>query len=110
VKGTLLPHIQQAEWLEQYQTDYTNLLIESLLEYSKRDEIKADLGLLLKIADVILLHDNIDEDAIKLKCYALFHTGRKNQAIQSFNKFTTDYESLLATKPNLVFDELVKGL
>ncbi|MDR1155473.1 MAG: hypothetical protein LBL04_12270 [Bacteroidales bacterium] len=110
MKGTLLPDIQQAEWLEQYQTEYANLLIESLLEYGKRDEIKADLGLLLKIADVILLHDNIDEDAIRLKCYALFHTGRKNQALQTFGKFTADYESLLATRHNLIFDEVVKSL
>lgn len=106
-KGTLLPHIQQTEWLESYQTGYTNQLIECLLEYSKRDEAKKDLSLLLKIADVILLHDNIDEDAIKFKCYALYHQGRKNQALQAFNKFTADYEELLATKPNFTFEDLI---
>lgn len=106
-KGTLLPHIQQTEWLESYQTDYTNQLIECLLEYSKRDEAKEDLPLSLKIADVILLHDNIDEDAIKFKCYALYHLGRKNQALQAFNKFAADYEVLLATKPNFTFEDLI---
>lgn len=107
VKGTLLPYMQQLEWLEPYQSDYTTQLIECLMEYSTRDEVKADLLLLLKIADVILLHDNIDEDAIRLKCYALFRSGRKNQALQVFNKFTADYENLLSTKHNLLFDDLV---
>ena len=109
LRGTLLPYVQQTEWLELYQTDYTNRLIECLMRYSRYDELKNDL-LLLKIADVLLLHDNTDENAIRLKCYALFRSGRKNQALQAFNKFTADYESLLAAKHNLVFDELVKSM
>jgi len=108
LNGTLLPLVQQSEWLDPYQSDYTNRLIECLLKHSKRDEVKNDLLLLLKIADVILLHDNTDEDAIQLKCYALFHLGRKKQALQVFNRFVDDYENLLATKPNLIFEELVK--
>jgi len=108
LKGTLLPKIQQTEWLEPYQLDYTNQLIECLLTYSKNEEIKTDLLLLLKIADSILLHDDIDEDAIKLKCYALYRSGRKNQALQSFNNFTAIYEKLLAAKHHLVFEELIK--
>ena len=108
LKGTLLPYIQQLEWLESFLSDYSGKLIECLLKYSKHDEIKTDLLFLLKIADTILLHDNIDEDAITLKCYALFRFGRKNQALQAFNKFTSDYENLLVTKHNLTFDEIVK--
>ena len=107
LEGTLLPFLQQSEWVESYQSDYANQLIECLMSNSKRDEVKANLLLLLKIADVILLHDNTDEEAIRLKCYALFRSGRKNQALQAFNKFSTDYENLLATKHNLVFDDLV---
>jgi DNA-binding SARP family transcriptional activator len=110
LRGTLLPYIQEIEWLEPYQSDFGNLLIERLIEYSKREEEKKDLLLLLKIADLIFLYDNIEEDAIKLKCYALYRLGRKNQALNAFNKFTADYESLLAAKHNLVFGDLVREL
>jgi len=106
--GTLLPLIQQLEWIDPYQSDYANQLIECLLRYSKHSEVKQDLFLLSKIADVILLHDNTDEDAIQQKCYALFHLGRKKQALQVFNKFTADYENLLGSKHHLIFEELVK--
>ena len=108
LRGILLPTIQQTEWLDPYQTAYADRLIECLMRYSQHNELKTDLMLALKIADVILLHDNIDEDAIKLKCYALFHLGRKNQALQTFKKFTGDYKSLLNVKHNLLFEDLVK--
>ena len=105
--GKLLTFIQY-EWLESYQTEYTNSLIEMMLKYSKHEEVKKDLLLLSKMADTILLHDNIDEGAIAIKCYALFNMGRKKQALQAFSKFMTDYESLLAVKPNLIFEDLIK--
>ena len=108
LKGTLLPYTHQTEWLEPYQTQYTNMLIECLMKFSTHEKVKTDLLLLLKIADVILLHDSIDEDAITLKCRALFQSGRKSQALQAFNRFTADFEKLLAEKHNLVFEELVK--
>ena len=108
LKGALLPYVQQTEWLEPYQSDYADQLIECLIKYSKRDELKTDLLLLLKLADTILLYDNTDEDAIKLKCYALFRSGKKNQALQVFNKFTADYKNLLGADHHLVFEELVR--
>lgn len=105
--GKLLPFVQ-FEWLESYQTEFTNSLIDIILQYKQHKEVKKDLVLLLKMADVILLHDNIDEDAISLKCYALFHMGHKKQALDAFNKFSVDYETLLAEKTHLIFDALIK--
>ncbi|MDD4592106.1 MAG: kelch repeat-containing protein [Parabacteroides sp.] len=107
LSGTLLP-LYQFEWLESYQSEYANSIIDTLLQYKDHVEVKRDFFLLVKIADAILLHDNIDEDAISIKCYALFHMGHKKQALDSFNKFATDYESLLAEKTKLIFDDLIK--
>jgi hypothetical protein len=107
LKGRLLNRMQD-EWLEPYQVEYSNLIIETLLKLSNRNEVKSDLMSLFKIADVILLHDNIDEDAIRLKCYALYHLGRNNQALQCYKKFVEDYQLLLATKYNTSFEELIE--
>jgi two-component SAPR family response regulator len=104
--GRLLPYIQH-EWLESYQAEYTNSLIELILQFKGRKEVRKDLILLLKMADVILLHDNIDEDAISLKCYALYNMGHKRQALDAFNKFESDYEALLAEKTKLTFEDLI---
>ena len=88
-RGVLLPNVQR-EWIDNYKSEYSNLLIDKLLLFSKRDDVKNDLLLLLKISGIILMHDNIDEDGISLKCYALYHLGKKGQAKQSFEKFKED--------------------
>ena len=106
LKGKLLTRMQE-EWIEPYQVEYSNQIIETLLKISKRDEVKSDLMYLFKIADVIQLHDNIDENAIRLKCYALYHLGRNNQALQCYKKFVEDYQSLLAVKYDTSFEELI---
>jgi len=107
LKGRLLKRMQD-EWIEPYQVEYSNLIIETLLKISNRNEVKSDLMSLFKIADVIQLHDDIDEDAIRLKCYALYHLGRNNQALQCYKKFVEDYQQLLATNYNTSFEELIK--
>jgi len=106
LKGKLLTRMQE-EWVEPYQVEYSNQIIETLLKISNRNEVKSDLMSLFKIADVIQLHDNIDEDAIRLKCYALYHLGRINQALQCYKKFVEDYQSLLAVKYAISFEELI---
>ena len=107
LRGRLLTRMQE-EWIEPYQMEYSNLIIETLLKISNQDEVKSDLMSLFKIADVIQLHDNIDEDAIRLKCYALYHLGRINQAMQCYKKFVVDYQNLLAAKYDISFEKLVE--
>jgi DNA-binding SARP family transcriptional activator len=102
-KGTLLPNLQ-VEWLDDYKTEYSNLLIEKLFQISERKDVKTDLALVVKITNVILLHDNIDEDAIAKKCNALYYLGKKGKAKQCFEKFTKDYKSILGIEYKYTFD------
>lgn len=92
--GLLLPNLQ-AEWLDAYKSEYTNLIIETLQTISRWDSVKNDLDILLKISEVVLIHDNIDEEAVKMKCFALFRLGKKGQSKQCFEKFLKDYKVLL---------------
>jgi DNA-binding SARP family transcriptional activator len=103
-KGVLLPNMQ-LEWLDDYKSEYSNLIIDKLFQITEREDVKNDLVLLVKIANVILLHDNIDEDAIIKKCYALYHLGKKGKAKQCFEKFTEDYRNLLGTEYKYTFNQ-----
>jgi DNA-binding SARP family transcriptional activator len=103
-KGVFLPNMHQ-EWLDAYKADYSNLIIEKLFQLSEREDVKNDLMLVVKITNVILLHDNIDEDAITKKCYALYHSGKKGKAKQCFEKFTEDYRNLLGTEYKYTFNQ-----
>jgi DNA-binding SARP family transcriptional activator len=103
-RGVLLPNVQD-EWLDSFKGDYTNLVIETLTNLSKNADISTNLVLLLRISDAILLHDNIDEDAAKLKVYALYNLGKKGQAKQYFDKFLEEYKSLMGNSFKESFDQ-----
>lgn len=104
LKGVLLPSVEM-EWLDSYKLEYSSLIIEKLLQFLGKENIREDFGLVVKMANVILLHDNIDEDAIVKKCHALYYSGKKGQAKQSFKKFTKDYKNMLGTEYKYTFEQ-----
>lgn len=104
--GTLLPSIE-AEWVDEYKAEYSALITEIMLRAIKSTEIKEDLPLLLKITDVILINDTIDEDAIRIKCRILFQSGQKGLSKQCFDKFSADYRRLLNTEPDLKYEDII---
>ncbi len=105
--GTLLTNTQ-IEWADGYKSDFSSLVIETLMEMSRKPEISGDMKQLLRIADIIMIHDSIDEDAIQLKCHALFHMGKKGLAKQAYDNFCSEYERLLGAPQPLSFDDLVR--
>jgi hypothetical protein len=95
----------QWESLDDFKSEYFNLLLDNLLHISEKTDVKNDLVLILKIANIILMHDNIDEDAIIRKCYALYHLGKKGQARSCFEKFCEDYKKLLGIEYKFTFNQ-----
>jgi len=104
--GALLPNID-AEWVDKYKSGYSSLLIEILLKFSVQKDIQEDLRLLVKLADVILLHDNIDEDSIKIKCRSLYKLGQKGLSKQCYDKFYTDHINILNEEPTLKYETII---
>ena len=104
-KGKLLPFCE-AEWLDDIKSDYADLLIDFLLKKSALVELKDDLPLLLKISDVILIQDNIDESGIRLKCNTLFRMDKKKSALLSFNKFAQEHVKLLGVETKLTLKSI----
>lgn len=105
--GTLLTNTQ-FEWADGYKSDFSSLVIETMMELSRRPGINDNPKQVLRIADIVLLHDSIDEDAVQLKCRALYHMGKKGLAKQAFDTFCAEYERLLGTPQPLAFDDLVR--
>jgi two-component SAPR family response regulator len=105
-KGNLLPNLPWAS-LDGFKSEYTNFLIDKLSLLMEQKDVKEDLPLLLKIANAILICDNIDENALQKKCYALYHLGKKRQTIECFEKFKKDYKSLLGTEYKSTLDKFI---
>lgn len=104
--GVLLPNLE-AEWVDRYKSTYSNILISSLLRISKHPDISSDLRLLIRLADVILLHDVIDEDSISIKCRSLYLLGQKGLSKQCYDKFCIDYQNILNEPPQITYKSII---
>jgi len=104
--GVLLPNLN-SDWVDDYKSEYANILIDILSKATEQTDIKTDQKLLLNIANVMLLHDNIDEEAIKIKCRALFMLGQKGLSKQYFDKFVQDYQRLLNEIPQINYEDII---
>ena len=82
-RGEISPDIK-AEWIEDFKTDISNLLIDDLDKISKTQD---ELPLLLLISNTILKYGPLNEEAIALKCKSLYSLGKKGLAKQSYDQF-----------------------
>ncbi len=104
--GVLLPTLN-IEWLDDYKSEYSTLLMELLSKATSITEINTNPRLLVKIANVMLLHDSIDEEAIRIKCRTLFILGQKGLSKQCFDRFIQDYQRLLNETPKINYEDII---
>ncbi|MDR0505490.1 MAG: hypothetical protein LBH32_01555 [Dysgonamonadaceae bacterium] len=104
--GVLLPNIT-TEWMDDYKSKYSSLLIDYMLKMAALPSVCMDFKLLLRISEVILIQDNINEDAIQMKCKALYRLGQKGLSKQSFDKFYTSYVNMLNMPPSFKYTDII---
>ena len=94
--GILLPNIQ-FEWVDNFKTDFSNAVIDVLMHVNNnnRNSFYNDQSIQLRIADCILKIDPINEEALSLKCKALYKMGKKGLAKAAFDNFSKEYKLLL---------------
>jgi DNA-binding SARP family transcriptional activator len=107
MRGYLLPNTS-TEWSDLYKANFSNDLIDLLLKLIMQKEIQNDSEILFRISEVILLHDNINEEAVKIKCRILYNQGQKGLSKKVFNLFCTDYFNMLNEKPKLEYNDFLK--
>ena len=94
--GPMLPDIQ-FEWVDSFKNDFANSVIDILMNFlnNSNSPYSNNHELRIKIADGILKIDPISEEAIAIKCNALFKIGKKGLAKASFDNFAKEYKSFL---------------
>lgn len=103
-RGEISPDIQ-TEWMEDFRTEISNLIIDNLDKISKTQD---DLHLLILISNVILKYDSLNEDSIALKCKSLYKLGKKGLAKQSYNQFCNEYLNMLDSKYDVPFNDIIE--
>jgi len=107
-EGALLPNVRE-EWVDNFKEKYSNSIIEILTGAILQEDIRSDSKLLLRIADVILIQDDIDEEAIKLKCTTLYQMGQKGMSKNCYNNFHESYMRLLKSEPSLKYEDILNS-
>ena len=94
--GPMLPNIQ-FEWVDSFKNDFANSVIDILLNFLNipNSPYANNQDLRVKMADAILKIDPISEEAIAIKCNALFKIGKNGLAKTAFDNFAKEYKLLL---------------
>ncbi|MDR2385499.1 MAG: hypothetical protein LBD80_07575 [Tannerella sp.] len=104
--GELLPNIQ-TEWIDSFKADFSNDLIDLFLELIKQSGIDISQQERIDMANAILIHDSLHEEALKFKCRLLVKTGKNGLARKIYYSFVKEYKKLLGTEFNLSFNEFI---
>lgn len=105
-RGSLLPNMQTA-WLDSFKSDISNKLIDVLLAYSSRLDMRKNDKTLIDIADSIFNYDAINQEAMILKCSVLNKKGKHSLAKNWYDHFAKEYANLYGENYPKTFDEVV---
>lgn len=106
-KGMLLPNIQ-VTWVDQYKAEFASYVIEALHHICSLPVIAADMQLQMQLLSAILVHDPIDEEAVKEKCRIWISCGKKGLARTFYNTYASEYLRMMGEPPTLTFSEIIK--
>jgi MYXO-CTERM domain-containing protein len=82
------------EWLDDIKSDVSNKVLDILLYASTILTPPADAELLIEIANSIFYFDQVNEQALALKCKNLIALGRHSLAKNTYEKFARDYRHM----------------
>jgi two-component SAPR family response regulator len=104
--GELLPDMQ-VECVDVFKASFANELIDLLIDVSKQKELAFSASELIYLADALLIHDVLNDEALKLKCSALVKMGKNGLAKTTYNSFIKQYSILFGAKYNYSFDQII---
>ena len=97
-------------WLDPIKFSINSDIIKFLKQHFDNGELKSDCEKLLKLCDIILTFDSVDEEVIKLKIRTLSSQGKHHIAKSSYNLFVAEYKKLYDEHYPVSFDEIIASL
>ena len=107
VAGGEMLHNLQFDWVDSFKADFSNDLIDVLLEISQNTSLKLSPQGRIDLADAIFIHDFLNEEALKLKCRTLISMGKNGLAKGIYNSFIKEYQISFGTSFKNSFEQIV---
>lgn len=81
------------DWLDEFKDSYSSLSIDLLRNLLDIQRNNSDT--VLRIADILFLHDLLNEEALTAKCSILYMQGKKGLAKSVYDRFCKEYRESL---------------
>ena len=83
------------DWLDGFKDAYSSLSIDLLRNLLDIEYKKNNHEMVLRITDIMFLHDPLNEEALSAKCLVLFSEGKKGIAKSVYDRFCKEYRGSL---------------
>ena len=97
------------EWLDSIKFAINNEIIGFLKRYFNADKLQIKTEEVIKLCDVILSFDSVDQDAIKLKIKTLSSTGKHHIAKSTYSLFVAEYKRLYDENYPQTFQQIISS-
>ena len=96
------------EWLDEFKSDVSDKIIDTLVTFAEKCDLKADTEFIIHLADSIFNFDRTNEEAMILKCKAEYIQGKHSLAKMTYEKFIREYKLLYNEEYKKPFCDLIK--
>lgn len=88
--GPLLPNTI-LDWLDDFKDDYSSYSIDLLKNLLDIEISRNHQDMIIRLADIMFLHDPLNEEALAAKCSVLVTQGKKGIARNLYDRFCKEY-------------------
>lgn len=103
--GPLLPNTI-LDWLDDFKDAYSSSAIDLLRNLLERELQRDHQETVIRLADLIFLHDPLNEEALTAKCAVLSAQGKKGIARNVYDRFCKEYRDSMGEAYKVPFAEL----
>jgi two-component SAPR family response regulator len=97
------------EWLDPIKFSINNEAIQFIKQYFENEELKTDPEKIIRLCDLVLSFDSVDQDTIKLKIKTLLTQGKIHIAKNTYSLFVAEYKRLYDEQYPTTFDEMISS-
>lgn len=95
------------EWLDEFKSQVSDIIMDTLVVYGQKADIKAEAEFIVHLADCIFNFDLVNEEAMILKCKAQYCMGKHSHAKATYEKFFKEYLSMYNQEYDKAFTDII---
>jgi two-component SAPR family response regulator len=105
-KGPFLFNVHY-DWLDSFKAFVSDTIIDSLVGFAKSCDIKNDADFIIHLTECIFSFDELNEDAMILKCKSQYHMGKHSHSLATYEKFFQEYLTIYGLEYDRAFLDIL---